>query len=355
MKHVSTTLALFLALAGHHANAQGRSAGTISDPPRTVAAPMSETGGRTQSYTDAPPRITSEHVSAGNISQAEPYAGRSNSLPDAGYIAESRNTMHNVEPESGRSYGRSASTGGGYGNIYIGGGGNASAARAPYFSCDRSRDRSMRHCDSVRVFCSPVPNFVAQGPPWFYGPYYYAYYLSDDRRTRLVDDRLEIQRTIEHPTSVLFRTFDGYVVYGHDTLTGMVTMDKKSVFFKPYTYANHSIGNYQLNDPSLLKIGVFYASTSLYFERIPGHDKLMRVIHSGKLSIYDGKFDFLATRNINRSTIVVTTSAETAAVSLSGNSPKQELVDKMNSVYGLSISSQDYNWSQLLSFIDKLN
>jgi hypothetical protein len=152
----------------------------------------------------------------------------------------------------------------------------------------------------------------------------------------------------------LFRTFDGYVVYGHDTLTGMVTMDRKSVFFKPYTYANHSIGNYQLNDPLLLKIAVFYGSTSLYFERISGYEKLQRVIHTGKLSIYDGKFDFLAARNINRSAIVVATSTEPAAVRLSGNAPKQALVDKVNAVYGLNIRSQDYNWTQLLAFVDNL-
>ena len=84
---------------------------------------------------------------------------------------------------------------------------------------------------------------------------------------------------------------------------------------------------------------------------------LYRVIHEGKLNIYDERHDFIyRPEDVDARTLIVVYNGE--IVHLHGHSlerEKERLAAFVNKAYGTDLDPQKYNWKQLLIYIDKLD
>lgn len=221
----------------------------------------------------------------------------------------------------------------------------------PYCSSVTTKYKSHKHCsDSVRINCPPpVPLEFYYGSSYSVpdlDDIYYYEYLYDYFTTFSEPDN--IANTAEYVS------FDGYMVYNKDTLTGIVTMNPESVYVEEainQTYGNTYNAKYR--DKYLKCITLFKGNKTLCLTRLADNDRqLWRIVHSGKLMIYDDNFSFLSFRNINHSGMRVKLPGETTYFDISS---KKHLVWCINRAYNLNFHAKDYSWKELLWLIDKLD
>ncbi len=158
--------------------------------------------------------------------------------------------------------------------------------------------------------------------------------------------------------SVLNTSLDGYVVNGADTLSGIVTMTEKAIYLEQPIDDKRETGYMFLYDDNNVKtVAVFEGSSSLYLGRPGGTGKLSRVIHDGKLAVYDdNQYRFLTLGNVHKTKLLAVYNGQVKSPkSFVAADGKQLLIESINAAYGQQLDAKDFTWSQLLSYLDKLD
>ncbi len=217
----------------------------------------------------------------------------------------------------------------------------------PYYSTPVTKQKSQAH---NRSFAKE--RFTAY-LPYLYYPDVFPFYECE----LVYDNMLMDNDNSPKGASVLNTSLDGYVVYGSDTISGIVTVTDKAIYLEQPLDGRHVKGyTFPNTDNNLHAVAVFEGNNALYLDRAGGTGKLSRVIHSGKLSVYDYKYNFVTPENIQRGkmTVAYGGQAKSAGSFLAADS-KQLLVEAINSAYGLQLDGKNYTWNQLLSYLDKLD
>ncbi len=171
-------------------------------------------------------------------------------------------------------------------------------------------------------------------------------------RSQTCSDLLLVSdNTAKHSNSAQFFSFDGYIVYNSDTIPGIVTITQNQVSLDTKEYGNRKIF-YQadLKNPKLTAITVFKGPKELHLVRLFTNDKhLYRMVHKGKLMLYDRSYNFLTTENINNSLLAV---REKGIQKIKG---KIELAKTVNETYGLQIDVSKTSKKELIRIINRRN
>jgi len=152
---------------------------------------------------------------------------------------------------------------------------------------------------------------------------------------------------------------DGYVVFEHDTLSGDITIRPNSISLvtadsvRGYDYV------FKIKKPGLTCVTAYNEDDKqLNLVRLQSDPKkLWRVVHTGKLSLYDERHGFIyRPEDVDvKSLTVVYEGHEESLNSSSANETKNWLTDYVNKAYGLNLNAKDYNWNSLLIYIDRLD
>jgi len=149
----------------------------------------------------------------------------------------------------------------------------------------------------------------------------------------------------------------GYVVYNSDTLEGTITLNNRSVAVKP---ADTSIppATFQYADKDLQFIEVFSNELGpLVLTRANENDKeLLRVVHSGKLTIYDDRYSFQPALNIDEAHARIASGKKPEPLcSIVCIDPKRSLIKAVNNTYNLKLHPQDFTLPELIYYINRLD
>jgi hypothetical protein len=220
------------------------------------------------------------------------------------------------------------------------------AAKKEYrcFSANDTKHKSHRHeGGNVRICRPPLP--PAFWPGVSIVPYYYCI---EDYENALVYDE------VPQPERAAYGSFDGYIVYDRDTLSGLVTMDKHAAYLEqPINAGKEYASTARYDDKYLKAIVLFMGTRELHFARLADNDKrLWRVLHTGKLNIYDASYDFPDARNVNKSNLRIVYTGKRTPESIHG---KKELIQCINKVYNVNLDPANYTWKALVAYIDELN
>lgn len=111
--------------------------------------------------------------------------------------------------------------------------------------------------------------------------------------------------TTAHSNSSRFLSFDGFMVYGADTVSGVVTITQNNVSVEKQSgNGRRRSYNASLHDTALKAIVVFKGIKTLSLVRLSPADKyLHRVVHHGKLAIYDRSYSFVTADNLAKQVI----------------------------------------------------
>ncbi len=153
---------------------------------------------------------------------------------------------------------------------------------------------------------------------------------------------------------------DGYLVYKKDTIWGVVTLSKEAVSLEKKLDQKHNfLCSYNLKDLNL-KTVVMYNSDNkaLCLTRVTKNDKkMMRLIHEGKLNIYDGRTDYVYTPgDIDKNLIKI--SYDNVVEDLSSfltENTKRDLILFVNDIYGTKLDAKTISWRDLLVKVDLLD
>jgi len=151
----------------------------------------------------------------------------------------------------------------------------------------------------------------------------------------------------------------GYVVYNSDTIRGIISFTKFDVFIEQPINKEFSY-YYQFNTRNLhLKAVVTYNvdNKPLYLVRVsPRGHKLFRLVHEGKLTIYDDRFSYIYhPEQIDKNLIVVAYKGHVKEFgSFFTTGTKRNLIDHVNDVYGLDLDPRNISWKELLITLDGL-
>ena len=216
----------------------------------------------------------------------------------------------------------------------------------PYYTSGLSINKSKVHqVDPVKINKHHSNNHIWQHSI----PYFEAFYFYDI----FYDDVIFEAESNSTDNPAENASFDGYLVYDKDTLSGILTVTNRSVTLeqpvdaqKEYSY------NAALSDKYLKEIALFKGSKELYMTRLADDDKrLWRIVHTGKLNIYDDMYSFLNVGNIDTKHLRVSFAAQPAAAIKN----KAQFINALNKAYGISLKNKDYSWKSLFNYIDRLD
>jgi len=159
--------------------------------------------------------------------------------------------------------------------------------------------------------------------------------------------------TTHSSNEVLDYSFDGFAVYGKDTIPGIVTITKNSIYLEQASGEKHEkVYTFSYDNRNLKTVAVFDGYKELYLSRPTTDGKLLRVLHAGKLTIYDDHYSFMAPGNIDKTKITVAFNGQvkTPAYYLVSDS-KKLLIEAANNAYGLHLQGQSYTWDKLFDYI----
>ncbi len=153
----------------------------------------------------------------------------------------------------------------------------------------------------------------------------------------------------------------GYIVYRNDTIWGEVFINQHEVTLEKRMDNKHNfIVTHKLNDLKLKTVMMYNNSDKkqLCLTRVKKDDKkMMRVIHEGKLNIYDGRIDYIyKPEDIDKNLIVIAYDKVVDDLSsfLTENT-KRDLIGYINDIYGLKINPREITWKGLLVKLDMLD
>jgi len=152
---------------------------------------------------------------------------------------------------------------------------------------------------------------------------------------------------------------DGYLIYNDDTLKGIITLDKYSVWLERPVNDDYSF--YYYFRPSDLKLKAVIAynvdNKPLYLTRVTCKDhKLLRLVHEGKVNIYDDRFGYIyAPNQIDKNLVVISCDGKVKEMgSFFAINTKRSLIGYINHAYNLNIDPKTISWKDLLLTVDGL-
>lgn len=149
-------------------------------------------------------------------------------------------------------------------------------------------------------------------------------------------------------------SLDGYIVYDRDTLSGMVTMKKNELTLEqPINYKKEYASTAEYADQYLKAVALYKGNTTLNFARLSDKEhRLWRIVHNGKMMIYDNGNSFLSPTNINYGGLRVMLPGQKTYVDINN---KKHLVWCINKAYGLHLRAAYFTWQSLMDYIDILD
>ena len=153
---------------------------------------------------------------------------------------------------------------------------------------------------------------------------------------------------------------DGYVVYKNDTLRGLIVLtDAEVQVEQPIDEQYSTFYLFHLKNTDLKTIMMYNTDKKpLCLSRVTPKDKrMLRVVHSGKLNIYDDRIAFVyAPSDIDKNYIIISYDGVVDDLSsfLTENT-KRDLIGYVNDVYGIKIDPKTINWQELLTKVDMLD
>lgn len=147
------------------------------------------------------------------------------------------------------------------------------------------------------------------------------------------DMLLQSDETSKHANSGQYFSFDGLMIYGTDTIPGIITITHSTVSLEHIaTYKGRKYFSSALSDPKLKGIIVYKGAKTLQLVRLSAADKhLYRVVHHGKLNLYDRSYSFLTASNVGKQMV-----AEREGSRIKLRSDK-ELIEAVNSCYNTTL------------------
>lgn len=152
-----------------------------------------------------------------------------------------------------------------------------------------------------------------------------------------------------------------YVVYKGDTLGGVITLKNDRVVLAQTDSNEPKAANTFMLDDILLTSVVatgYMGQHDLCLTRINPHDKkMMRVLHSGRMCVYDDRCMFPDAGNIDAARIKIACGGDAVPhYPLVVLDPELYLIKKVNKAYGLDLKKKDFdNMPGLLHYIDGLD
>lgn len=162
-----------------------------------------------------------------------------------------------------------------------------------------------------------------------------------------------------HMTTV-YTKHDGYIVFKGDTLHGIVQLSKTTLYFEQYQ-PHDQVKPYEikLKNPDLQTIMVYnYDNKALCITKVQHDDKKMRrVIHKGKLNIYDDWMKYIYNpSDIDPYLLVVEYDGVVDELgTFTKGTMMRDLVAYVNDIYGLKLDARTMTWSKLMRQIDELD
>ncbi len=168
----------------------------------------------------------------------------------------------------------------------------------------------------------------------------------------LRDRQMMPDNTSKHSNSSQFYSFDGYVVHNTDTIAGVVTITHNMVALENFA-GQSNIVRYtnNLKNPSLKSITVYKGVKELNMVRLGADKHLSRVVHDGKLRIYDKSYEFLTAQNIEKKLLV----EDVATGEFVKVNSTAELINLVNKKYGLSITPDKQSREELMLMVNRLD
>ena len=152
---------------------------------------------------------------------------------------------------------------------------------------------------------------------------------------------------------------EGFVVYAHDTLSGAVTLRTNTVYLATTDSGRKYDYTFRARDKELAYVSAFNSEDKqVKLVRLDKNSrKLWRVVHEGKLNLYDDDHRFIyRPEDIDKMSLVAEFNGETKSLkSFSGTKSKEQLAEYMNAAYGLHLDPKNFTWNQLLIYLDKLD
>ena len=196
-------------------------------------------------------------------------------------------------------------------------------------------------------FYDPYYSMYSFGFGYMYAPNYYYPASSPNYANSSNEDQLSRQ------------PMDGFVVFYNDTLSGAVTVGSRAISMettdsgKDYDYRFHE------KDPGLQYVTVYNEDDKqLNLVRLKGDTKkLWRVIHTGKLNIYDSRRGFIyKPEDIDLKSLTISYNGEVSSLhSSSVSATKEWLTQYINQAYNLNLDPKKFSWNELLIYVDKLD
>lgn len=187
---------------------------------------------------------------------------------------------------------------------------------------------------------------MACGCAYAQGSYTYPYCMAH----LLSDIKLASDNTTRTSNSGQYFSFDGRIVYGADTMYGIVTIINKRVSIEHIHIKNKRTSSYTLADARLKAITLYKGPKELHLERLSPQDKhLSRLVHAGTLTVYDHSYSFLTADNVGHH-LIMTTAGGYGDIKNS-----DELVAAMNREYGLRLHAGQSSHRDLTILLNRLN
>jgi len=158
--------------------------------------------------------------------------------------------------------------------------------------------------------------------------------------------------------AVVNETLSGYVVYGADTLDGILRFEKKTVLLATTDSGQNESHKFKLKKKELIYISATNEDKKqLTLVRLKDEPKkLHRLIHEGRLSIYDTRRDFLyKPDDVDIESLTVVYDGHTEKLKGSPGQVMNQLTSLVNSLYGIKLDPSKFTWNELLIYVDKLD
>jgi hypothetical protein len=206
--------------------------------------------------------------------------------------------------------------------------------------CDKE---NIRHQFIKRMYkvADAIPWFSSLCYPWiFYNDYYYSI--------------VESEPANYIGSSALNVSLEGQIVYGNDTLYGIVTLSNNNVFMERPAGEKQSFGlRFRYSDKNLKSVTVYNGDDELFLARVSVTDnKLSRVIRLGKLSVFDDLYSFSGITDEHALRVLYDGTIHTLGGFVVLDM-KQKLVNIVNKVYGTRLNPAGFSTTQQV--IDYIN
>ncbi len=151
---------------------------------------------------------------------------------------------------------------------------------------------------------------------------------------------------------------EGYVVYAQDTLRGHITFNKKAIYLQKTDSGTNYDYKFKPGQSMLTAVWVVNEDNKqLDLVRLKEKPKkLWRLIHEGKLNLYDRRRDFIyQTEDIDINNLLAVSNGNEIDLSSTTDEAKESLTALINTTYGTNLDATRITWKELLIYIDKLD